>query len=234
MPKAVVHLQHDIPVTCEAFARHVLGLTEDDVVLGRALFHAYGLGAGVTFPFWAGATGSYSPGRPTPQRILAASQRHRPTLLFLVPTLYNTILNDPAAAGDDLSVVPALPLRRRAARAGDLAALAGALRPGRSSTGSARPSCCTSSAPTRRRAATGLERQAGAGLRAAAARRATASRCRQARWATSSCGATAPRPATGGSTRRASGRCRGSGSPPATATAWTRTASTGTRGAPTT
>ncbi len=104
-PKGVVHLHHDIPYTCETYARHVLRLTEADVVFARVLFHAYGLGPGVTFPCWAGATAVLRPGRPTPQGILETLQGHRPSLVFLVPTLYNAILNDPAAPEYDLSSV---------------------------------------------------------------------------------------------------------------------------------
>jgi benzoate-CoA ligase family protein len=104
-PKGIVHLHHDVPVTCETYARHVLRLTESDVVFARALFHAYGLGAGVTFPCWAGATTVLRPGRPTPAGILATLQVHRPSLVFLVPTLYNAILNDPTAADADLSSI---------------------------------------------------------------------------------------------------------------------------------
>lgn len=104
-PKGIVHLHHDVPVTCQAYARHVLRLTETDVVFARALFHAYGLGAGVTFPCWAGATAVLRPGRATPAGILATLQEHRPSLLFLVPTLYNAILNDPTAAKADLSSI---------------------------------------------------------------------------------------------------------------------------------
>src|SRR5688572_23478648 len=55
-PKGIVHLHHDVPYTCETYARHVVRMTEADVVFARVLFHAYGLGAGVTFPAWAGAT----------------------------------------------------------------------------------------------------------------------------------------------------------------------------------
>ncbi|MDP9363660.1 MAG: AMP-binding protein [Chloroflexota bacterium] len=104
-PKAVVHLHHDIPYTCQTYARHVLGLAESDVVFARALFHAYGLGAGVTFPCWAGAAAVLRPGRPTPQSILETLQKHRATLVFLVPTLYNAILNDPGTTLCDLSSV---------------------------------------------------------------------------------------------------------------------------------
>ncbi|MDQ3654739.1 MAG: benzoate-CoA ligase family protein [Chloroflexota bacterium] len=104
-PKGIVHLHHDIPYTCEAYARHVARLTGDDIVFARALFHAYGLGAGVTFPCWAGATAVLRPGRATPLGILETVREHRPSLVFLVPTLYNAILNDPAASQFDLSSV---------------------------------------------------------------------------------------------------------------------------------
>src|SRR3954462_4035105 len=43
-PKGVVHLHHDIDYTCETYARHVLGVREDDVMLSTTkLQHAYGL-----------------------------------------------------------------------------------------------------------------------------------------------------------------------------------------------
>ena len=104
-PKGVVHLHHDIPYTCETFARHTLRITEEDVVFSRVLFHAYGLGNAVSFPIWAGASSVLYPGRPTPLGILETVRRFRPTLFFSVPTLYNAILNDPAAAAYDLSSI---------------------------------------------------------------------------------------------------------------------------------
>jgi benzoate-CoA ligase len=104
-PKGIVHLHHDIPYTCEAYARTVVHMTEADVVFARALFHAYGLGAGVTFPCWAGATAIVQPGRPTPQSILALIERERPSLVFLVPTIYNAIVHAPEALDADLGSV---------------------------------------------------------------------------------------------------------------------------------
>jgi benzoate-CoA ligase len=104
-PKGIVHLQHDIPITCTAYARHVLEIDETDVVFARALFHAYGLGAGITFPCWAGAATVVRPGRATVQGVLGTIQEQRASLVFLVPTLYNTILNDPESARFDLSAV---------------------------------------------------------------------------------------------------------------------------------
>jgi benzoate-CoA ligase family protein len=102
-PKGVVHLHQDMPVICDTYARHVLRLTEDDLVFGRVLFHAYGLGAALTFPFSHGASTVLAAGRPTPRGILDVVERYRPTALFLVPTLYNAILNDEGAAARDLS-----------------------------------------------------------------------------------------------------------------------------------
>jgi benzoate-CoA ligase family protein len=104
-PKGVVHLHRNIPATCETYARHVLQLTGDDIVLGRVLFHAYGLGNALSFPFSVGASSVLLPGRPTPSGLLEAVAKYQPTVLCLVPTLYIAILNDPASAKPDLSSV---------------------------------------------------------------------------------------------------------------------------------
>jgi len=102
-PKGVVHLHASIPAICESYARHVLQLTEGDIVFGRVLFHAYGLGNALTFPYSVGASSILMPGRPTPRALLSVIERDRPTVLCLVPTLYQSILNEPAAAASDLS-----------------------------------------------------------------------------------------------------------------------------------
>jgi benzoate-CoA ligase family protein len=102
-PKAVMHTHQDVPWTCETYARHVLGIQENDISFARALFHAYGLGGGLTFPLWVGATSILYPDRPTPAGLLEIIRQHRPSLLFLVPTLYNAIVNDPASASSDVS-----------------------------------------------------------------------------------------------------------------------------------
>jgi benzoate-CoA ligase family protein len=98
-PKGVVHLHRDMLVTCETYARHVLGITADDVTFSTTkLFHAYGLGNNLSFPYGAGATTVLLGGRPTPEAIFSTVSRHRPTLFFSVPTLYNAML-----AADGLS-----------------------------------------------------------------------------------------------------------------------------------
>jgi acetyl-CoA synthetase len=103
-PKGVVHLQHDAPYTHEAYARRVLGLNEDDVVFSPPkIFFAYGFGNSLTFPFSEGATTVLHPGRPDPDAVLSTIERHRPTLLFGLPTLYNSLVTHPTFKNRDLS-----------------------------------------------------------------------------------------------------------------------------------
>jgi acyl-coenzyme A synthetase/AMP-(fatty) acid ligase len=105
-PKGAVHLHHDIIYTCETYARHVLEVSEDDVCFSASkLFHAYGLGNNISFPYWAGASTVLFPGKPLPQAVLETIVRYKPTLFFSVPTLYNAILNHEGAADYDLSSV---------------------------------------------------------------------------------------------------------------------------------
>jgi len=99
-PKGVVHLQHDIGVTCETYARQVLALSGDDVTFSTTkLFHAYGLGNGLSFPFWSGATAVLMRGPTKPEPILETLRRHRPSVFFSVPALFGAIVRDPGADG---------------------------------------------------------------------------------------------------------------------------------------
>jgi benzoate-CoA ligase family protein len=91
-PKGVVHLQHDIAVTYENFAQRVLGLRSDDVTFSTTkLFHAYGLGNGLSFPLSVGATAIYMTGPTKPAPILETLRRHRPSIFFSVPGLFAAI-----------------------------------------------------------------------------------------------------------------------------------------------
>lgn len=92
-PKGVVHVHRNLLYTCETYARHALEITDADVTFSTTkLFHAYGLGNNLSFPYWAGATTILLSGRPAPDAIFAAVGRFRPTLFFSVPTLYNAML----------------------------------------------------------------------------------------------------------------------------------------------
>ena len=102
-PKGVVHLHHDIDYTCETYARHVLEIDESDRTFSTTkLFHAYGFGNGMSFPYWAGASSVLLPGKPTPEAVLETIKRFEPTLFFSAPTLYNAILNYPHAGDYEL------------------------------------------------------------------------------------------------------------------------------------
>lgn len=105
-PKGVVHLQHSVAVTCERYAVQVVGLSEHDRVFSTTkLFHAYGLGNGLTFPLYVGATAIQMTGRPTPGKALEIIDTQRPTVLFSVPALYNAMLSNPAIGDRDLSSI---------------------------------------------------------------------------------------------------------------------------------
>jgi benzoate-CoA ligase family protein len=93
-PKGVVHRHRDMLVTCATYAKHVLGIREDDVTFSTTkLFHAYGLGNNLSFPYWAGASTVLLTGRPAPDAIFETVRRERPTIVFSVPTLYNAMLH---------------------------------------------------------------------------------------------------------------------------------------------
>jgi benzoate-CoA ligase len=92
-PKGCVHLQHDMVICAELFARGVLGIGASDRCFSVAkLFFAYGLGNALYFPFAVGATSILWPGSPAPAHVYAAIEQHRPTLLFSVPTSYGMLL----------------------------------------------------------------------------------------------------------------------------------------------
>jgi benzoate-CoA ligase family protein len=97
-PKGVVHLQHDVGVTCERYAGEVLGLGSDDVTFSTTkLFHAYGLGNGLSFPLWFGATAVLMRGPTKPAPILETLRRHRPSVFFSVPGLFSVLVREPGA-----------------------------------------------------------------------------------------------------------------------------------------
>ena len=105
-PKGVVHRQADAAAVCETYGASVLGLADADVTYSTTkLYHAYGIGNGLFFPYWAGATTVLTPGRPSPEAIFSTVETHRPTAFFSVPTLYNALVNAQDAKERDFSSV---------------------------------------------------------------------------------------------------------------------------------
>jgi benzoate-CoA ligase len=104
-PKACVHLQHDMVVCAERYAKAILRATENDHFFSVAkLFFAYGLGNGLYFPLSVGATSILLPGPPRPQAVFEVIERHRPTLFFSVPSNYVKLLAHPAPPERDFDL----------------------------------------------------------------------------------------------------------------------------------
>ena len=96
-PKGTVHVHSSLIQTAELYARPILGIQEDDVVFSAAkLFFAYGLGNSLTFPLTVGATAILMAERPTAAAVIARLQRHQPSIFYGVPTLFASLLADPA------------------------------------------------------------------------------------------------------------------------------------------
>jgi benzoate-CoA ligase family protein len=97
-PKACVHPVHSPLLSCDWYARGVLGMGEDDVVLPvPKLFFGYARDMVALFPFAAGGTGIAFPERTTPERVFALAAAHRPTILVNVPTMMSAMLAHPDA-----------------------------------------------------------------------------------------------------------------------------------------
>jgi benzoate-CoA ligase family protein len=96
-PKGAVHLHSHLNATARLYGQRVLGIRPDDVVFSVAkLFFAYGLGNSMTFPFSVGASCVLLADRPTPAGVMRVFQEFQPTLFYGVPTLFASILADPA------------------------------------------------------------------------------------------------------------------------------------------
>jgi benzoate-CoA ligase family protein len=103
-PKGIVHLQHDMAYSDQAYAKNFLTLTADDICFSvPKMFFAYGFGNSVTFPFSVGAATLLLPGQPKPGAIFEAIARYRPTVFFGLPTLYTSLTKADGADRTDFS-----------------------------------------------------------------------------------------------------------------------------------
>jgi benzoate-CoA ligase len=103
-PKACVHAHSDFAYNTELYALRVAGYREDDLCLSvPKLFFGYATGTNLMFPFRVGAASVLFPGRSTADELLDQIERHRPTFLTGVPTLFNNMLRSPRIDSVDLS-----------------------------------------------------------------------------------------------------------------------------------
>ncbi|WP_067477856.1 class I adenylate-forming enzyme family protein [Actinomadura hibisca] len=98
-PKGVVHRHSDPLVYLRALGIGALGVRSDDVVfsLSKACY-PFGLGASVFFPMLAGCSAVLWERQPSVAGAVEQARRHRPTLLFTVPTWYARLVGAPDAA----------------------------------------------------------------------------------------------------------------------------------------
>ncbi len=95
MPKLAMHTHGDVKATYDTYATQVLGITANDRCFSVGpMFHAYGLGNSLTFPFAAGASTVLEPTRPpTPQLVADIVTNEQPTLFFCIPTFLAALTN---------------------------------------------------------------------------------------------------------------------------------------------
>ena len=100
-PKGCVHFHRDILAMADTFARHIVGLRKDDVVVGTPpIAFTFGLGGLVVFPAAAGAATAFA-NRPGFDALAETVARCRATALFTAPTGYRALLK--LAGEHDLS-----------------------------------------------------------------------------------------------------------------------------------
>src|SRR6266403_1786823 len=105
-PKGAVHLQHDLPYNTEVFARHTMGVNENDLTVSvPKLFFGYATGTNLLFPFSAGGATALFAERSTAEKMFEVIERYRPTILTTVPTMINAMLNAEDAGARDISSI---------------------------------------------------------------------------------------------------------------------------------
>ena len=105
-PKACVLAARSAPLAFDWFARGVLDLRPDDVVLPvPKLFFGYANNMTALFTFGAGAKGIVFAERSTADTMFRLIAEHRPTILVNVPTMMSAMVAHPEAAAQDLSSI---------------------------------------------------------------------------------------------------------------------------------
>lgn len=93
-PKITAHFHRDVLSIDNTFGRHVLRLTENDLVACTAPFaFTFGLGMLVVFPLRAGAC-AFLTEAATPAQVADLVEAHGVTVLATAPTAYKAILRD--------------------------------------------------------------------------------------------------------------------------------------------
>jgi benzoate-CoA ligase family protein len=104
--KAAIHTHRDFAFNTELYAKRTVGYRASDVTVSvPRLYFGYATGTNLFFPFAVGATTCLFAERPTPETLVAAIERHRPTVVTNVPTMLGKLLEHDRRAPLDLSSV---------------------------------------------------------------------------------------------------------------------------------
>lgn len=97
--KAAVHTHRDFAFNTEVYAKGTVGYRADDVTVSvPRLYFGYATGTNLFFPFAVGATTCLFAERPTVQSLMAAIERHSPSIITNVPTMLGKLLDHDADA----------------------------------------------------------------------------------------------------------------------------------------
>src|SRR5437667_12542156 len=91
-PKATMHFHRDLLIIADGYARDVLDVTEDDVVVGSPpLAFTFGLGARAIFPLRYGATATLLENASS-ANMIEIIETYKATISFTAPTAYRVML----------------------------------------------------------------------------------------------------------------------------------------------
>lgn len=94
VPKVTIHFHRDILANADTFAKHVLKMTPDDVIVCSAPFaFTFGLGSSVVFPLRFGASALLVE-KAAPVEFAEAAERAGVTIMATAPTAYRAILKE--------------------------------------------------------------------------------------------------------------------------------------------
>jgi len=87
-PKGTMHFHRDVLAMCDLFPRHILQMTENDVVCGTPpIAFTFGLGGLLAFPLRYGAS-TVLLEKHTPETLLQTVAKYRVTQCYTAPTMY--------------------------------------------------------------------------------------------------------------------------------------------------
>jgi benzoate-CoA ligase len=93
IPKAAVHLQHDVFTCLDKYAKGILQINQNDILFSAyKFFFTYGLGNSFIYPPGLGASVVLLADKSVPETMLGTIDQYKPTVFFGAPKLYSSML----------------------------------------------------------------------------------------------------------------------------------------------